>query len=254
MPSPHDEVHAAPTAQLGSLLHAGVQPSPQSLLPSSHASVPSRPFWPHTVAPAARRSVRSSRADRIVFDPAAGVAAVAVVGVVVVALLVAARQPVAAHRAACVTRARARVATLDVIATSRAAVAVDLVAVVAHLVAADDSVAALDEVRTRALRSGRARTHPIGFGAALSRTAVGGRRVAVVALLGAFAPTVAAHEDPRAHLARARARVAVFEPAAGAAAVAVGRRCRRRTSRCRSRGCRHSGKSRMQRSPGVGQT
>src|SRR5215470_16002334 len=48
LPSPHTGVHE-PDEQTGSDLHWNVQPSPISLLPSSHCSSPSRIALPHTL-------------------------------------------------------------------------------------------------------------------------------------------------------------------------------------------------------------
>src|SRR5690349_20219939 len=50
MPSPQTSVQA-PVVQVGSFLQSGVQPSRQSLLPSSHGSLPSTMPLPHTALP-----------------------------------------------------------------------------------------------------------------------------------------------------------------------------------------------------------
>ena len=81
------------------------------------------------------------------------------------------------------------------------------------------------------------RANPVGFRSALSRAAVAAVGVAVVALLGAFAPPVPANDGARARLTGSRAGVAVFEFGNGRCSRPRRRRCRRRTSRCRSRGC-----------------
>src|SRR5699024_4572623 len=50
MPSPHSEVHfPPPDGQVGSISQNAEQPSPPSVLPSSHCSLPSRMPSPHSV-------------------------------------------------------------------------------------------------------------------------------------------------------------------------------------------------------------